>query len=422
MAQYRTDLKKIDSQQVTTRYEVMMLSDQLTPGGSLLDAFGRLRMSEPYTLFDSTFRYTDDTRNWDTSTSGSANTAHSVNTSSMQMNVGTTSGDKVVRQTKRYFLYQPGKSLLTFNTFTMQPKENVRQRCGYFDANNGIFLEHDGTTLNIVKRSSVSGSIVETRVPQSQWSEDKFDGTGYSRKTLDPTKTQIFFSDIEWLGAGTMRAGFVIDGVVYPAHKFHHANIITSTYMATGTLPLRIEIENTGTSASNTSLEHICNTVISEGGHSPRVSTRAISNPLTGVNISNVAYTPVLAIRLKSGRAGGVVVPALLNLYGLQNTPFSYRVYLDATISGGTWVSASAESHVEYNITATSFTGGRSQLEGMFIGGTYVQPVSILLKDFNSSYQLRTRIDGTMETFLIAIQATTNNDDAISSLAWEEYN
>lgn len=421
MAQYRIDQNKYLGDG-TTIFESVMLGDKVTSGGNLLDAFGRIRTSEPYTLFDSTFRYTDDTRNWDTSNTGSANAAHSVNTSSMQMNVGTTSGDKVIRQTKRYFLYQPGKSLLTINSFTMQPKTNVRQRCGYFDTNNGIFLEHDGAGLFIVKRSKVSGSVVDTRIPQAEWSEDKFDGTGYSKITLDPSKTQILWSDIEWLGAGTMRVGFVVNGVFYTAHKFHHANLITSTYMATATLPIRLEIENTGTSASNTSLEHICNTVVSEGGHTPRVSTRAIANPVAGVNISNVTYTPLIAVRLKSSNPGGVVVPAHLSLYGLQNTPFNYRILMDATISGGTWVSAASESHAEYNITATSFTGGRSLFEGMFIGGTAVQPLSIALKDFNSSYQLRTRINGTSETFLIAALATTNNDDALASLAWEEYN
>lgn len=422
MAQYRTDKKIIDSQQVTTRYEVFMLSDQLTAGGNATDAFGRLRVSEPYTIFDSTLRFTDDIRNWDTSNTGSANAAHSITTSSMLMNVGTTSGDKVIRQTKRYFNYQPGKSLLTLNTFTMQPKQNVRQRVGYFDAENGLFLEHDGTGLFIVKRTKVSGSVVDIRVPQSEWSEDKFDGTGYSKITLDPSKTQILWFDIEWLGAGTTRAGFIINGVIYTAHKFHHANLITSTYMATATLPIRYEIENTSTSASNTTLEHICNTILSEGGFTPRVATRAVSNPIAGVNVSNVTYTPLIAIRLKSNRVGGVVVPVLVNLYGLQAAAFSYQIISDATITGGTWVSADSESHVEYNLTPTSFTGGQNLLQGIFSGGSGTSPVYLTLKDFNSSYQLKTRIDGTMETFLIAVLATTNNDDALASLTWEEYN
>lgn len=422
MAQYRTDKKIIDSGQVTTRYEVNMLSDQLTPAGTMIDAFGRFRVSDPHTLFDNTLRYTDDTRNWSISTAGTSNTSHNVTKSSVSMNVGTTSGDKVVRQTKRYFHYQPGKSLLILNTFTMQPKANVRHRIGYFDSNNGIFLEHDGTTAYIVKRSYTTGSVVETRVPQSEWSEDKFDGTGYSKVTLDFSKTQIQWADIEWLGAGTMRAGFVVNGVFYAAHKFHHANLITSVYMTTASLPIRYEIENTGTAASNTTLEHICNTIISEGGHTPRVTTRSISTPLAGTNISNVTDTPLLAIRLKSGRSGGIVVPASMNIYGIQNTPFRYTVAQAAAVSGGTWVSAGDESHIEYNITPTSYTGGRNLLQGMFTGGTGVTVTDVNFKRFDSSYQLRTNLDGSMETFLISVIATTNNDDAIASLTWEEYN
>lgn len=422
MAQYRTDKKIIDSGQVTTRYEVHMLSDQLTTAGTMIDAFGRLRTSQPHTLFDNTFRYTDDLKNWSISNTGTANTTHNVNTSSVSMNVGTSSGDKVIRQTKRYFHYQPGKSLLSINSFNMQPKQNVRQRVGLFDSNNGLFLEHDGTTAYIVKRTYKTGSVVEERVPQSQWSEDKFDGTGYSKITLDLSKTQIQWLDIEWLGAGTLRMGFVINGVFYTAHKFHHANLITSVYMTTASLPIRYEIENTGASASNTYLEHICNTVISEGGHSPRVITRSVSTALTGINTSNVTDTPIVAIRLKSTRTGGLVVPVRLNIYGLQNTPFRYNVVQNPTLTGGTWVSAGEESHVEYNITGTSYTGGLNLLQGMFIGGTAVPVTDVDFKQFNSSYQLRSQLDGTTEVFLISAIATTNNDDTVASLTWEEYN
>ena len=204
---------------------------------------------------------------------------------------------------------------------------------------------------------------------------------------------------------------------------FHHANLTTSTYMGTATLPVRYEMENTGTVASATSLRHICNTVISEGGHTPRVSTRSASTSLAGINLSNVSFTPVIAIRLKSDRNGGVVVPAAVDLFGLQNTPFIYKILNDVSITGGSWVSASTESHVEYNISMTGFTGtGREYMQGVFTGGTAATPLRVLFKDFNSSYQLRTKIDGTSEVFLIAVQATTNNDDAIASILWEEYN
>jgi len=422
MAQYRTDTNQYLNNG-TTIYEVMMLDNQLTPTGSLVDSFGRMRVSEPYTIFDSTFRYSDDTRNWDTSLTGSGTTTHESNSSSVLMSTTSSSGDKVIRQTKRYFLYQPGKSLLTMNTFTMEPKENVRQRVGNFDSNNGIFLEHDGTKAYIVKRSYSTGTLVETKIAQENWSEDIFNGTGSSKVDLDFSKSQILWINVEWLGVGSVKVGFVINGQLYTAHVFHHANLTTSTYMGTATLPVRYEIENTGTVASATSLRHICNTVISEGGHTPRVSTRSASTPLSGVNVSNVAFTPVIAIRLKTGRSGGVVVPAAADLFGLQNTPFIYKVLNDVTITGGSWVSSSAESHVEYNITMTGFTGtGREYMQGVFTGGTGATPLRVLFKDFNSSYQLRTKIDGTSEVFLIAVQATSNNDGAIASVLWEEYN
>jgi len=59
MAQFRTDLHKIDSGQVFTRYEVNMMSDRLSPSGTLTDAFGRLRIVNPVTLFESTHRFSD---------------------------------------------------------------------------------------------------------------------------------------------------------------------------------------------------------------------------------------------------------------------------------------------------------------------------------------------------------------------------
>lgn len=399
-----------------------MLDDQLTPSGTAVDSFGRIRMSEPYTLFDSTFRYTDDSRNWTIATNGTATSSHSTNSSSILMTVGGTSGDSVIRRTSKYFIYQPGKSLLSLNSFTMQPRENVRQRVGYFDENNGIFLEHDGTTAYIVKRSYVSGSVVETRVPQSEWSEDKFDGTGYSKVTLDFSKAQLFWIDVEWLGVGSVRAGFVIDGRILTAHKFHHANRSTSTYMTTASLPIRYEITNTGTTNVNTTLEHICNTIISEGGHSPKVITRAVSTALTGLNMSNTEYRPLVALRLKADRNGGIVIPSNSILYGLQTTPFNYVILQGATITGGTWVSGGTESRAEYNVTATALTGGEVLLEGIFVGGTGSNATIIDFKSHNSSYQLRTLLDGTMQTFVVAAIATTNNDDAIASLSWEEYN
>ena len=180
MAQFRTDKNKFLNDSKTI-FESVMLSDRLSPSGTMTDAFGRLRTSSPFTLFDSTHRYFENPK-WNTSTNGAtANTQYQINESAINMNVGVTSGHYVYRETKRVFSYQPGKSLLIMQTFVMTAqKTNLRQRVGFFDADNGVYFENDGTNNYMVLRTSTSGSVQETRVAQEDWNKDIFDGTGYS--------------------------------------------------------------------------------------------------------------------------------------------------------------------------------------------------------------------------------------------------
>ena len=167
MAQFRVDKHIIDSGQVTTRYEVFMLSDRLTPSGTMTDAFGRLRTTSPVTLFESTHRFADNGLFVTSNTAGNSSFAFVENQSTIDMTVGTTANAEVLRETTKIMSYQPGKSLLIMNTFAMnEPKANVRQRVGYFGASNGIYLENDGTTNYFVLRTNTSSTVTETRVPQ----------------------------------------------------------------------------------------------------------------------------------------------------------------------------------------------------------------------------------------------------------------
>ena len=182
-------------------------SPSTTPPSVSNDAFGRLRVSEPFTLFDSSHRYSDNGL-WYQSVASSGSSSFNSNEGCIDMTVTTTSGSEVVRETNKVFAYQPGKSFLVMNTFVFNTgKANLRQRAGYFNTANGLFVELDGTTLNFVKRSSVSGSVVETKVARTSWNVDKLDGTGPSGITIDITKAQIFWMDLEWLGVGNVRMG-----------------------------------------------------------------------------------------------------------------------------------------------------------------------------------------------------------------------
>jgi hypothetical protein len=332
------------------------------------DMFGRTKVSEGFTLFDASHRYS---QNGDFSdvTSGTASATHIQEQSTAALTIGTASGDKLYRETKKVFSYQPGKSLQVLQTFVLAaPKTNLRQRVGYFSTHNGFYLELDGTTVNFVKRSYTSGQIVETRVPQSEWNMDKLDGSGPSDVVLDLTKAQIMFSEYEWLGVGSVRLGFAIDGVFIIAHQFNHANRIDRVYITTASLPCRYEIENTGTTNSSSTFKQICISVISNGGYQKQSSSWTASRDVP-ISVGTSFY-PVVSIRMASGREDSVIVPA--NFAALPTTDQNFIVALiknPTSVTGGTW-STHSNQNIEYNNSATSMVGGTVVGEYFMAGGS----------------------------------------------------
>lgn len=326
-------------------------------GESTTDAFGRLRVSEPYTLFDSQNRFQIDPQ-FDTSTSGSATATYLSNESSVAMAVTTASGDEVIRQTKRVFPYQPGKSLLALMTFVMAPTQtNLRQRIGYFGVNDGLYLEQNDTDVRFVLRKSTSGSVDDTEyVTQANWNVDKFDGTGPSGITLDFTKSQILFFDIEWLGVGDVRCGFYSHGKPVIAHIFHNENVKDKVYMKTAILPVRYEITATGALSSGATLRQICSTVASEGGYQQDVVELAAqrTTELTGIDLTT---KPLISLRLNSGSLDAVVLPQILKVLPTTGQDYIITLVRNPTLTGASW-NTSTFTNIDYDVSATAMTGG----------------------------------------------------------------
>jgi len=391
------------------------------------DSFGRLRVSEPLTLFDSSHRYADNGL-WSTSTSTGGTSVFNANQGLVDLNVTASSGSSVTRETIKTFSYQPGKSLLVLNTFVMSPaKTGLTQRVGYYDTNNGFYLEQVDNQIQFVKRSYVTGSLVNTPVLQSDWNGDKLDGNGPSGITLDLTKAQILWMDLEWLGVGSVRMGFVINGQFILCHTFNHANLITSTYITTASLPLRYEIFNTAETSDVSTLKQICSTVISEGGYELRVLQQSMGTPITAPITFAVAgtYYPVVAIRLKSTRLDAIVIATAVSLLGLGNGKnYQWRVVNgNVTVSGGSWLSAGANSAVEYNITGTSTTGGRILASGFVNSSNQGSPSINILKEALFSNQLeRDGLAGIPYELVIemAIDTVGGVLGAYASIDWEE--
>jgi len=436
VAQFRTDKHIIDSGQVTTRYEVFMLSDRLTPSGTITDSFGRLRMSQPYTLFDSSHRFSDNGL-WATSnTAGNSSYTFVENQSTINLNVTTTANAEVIRETIKVFSYQPGKSLLIMNTFAMEPpKANVRQRVGYFGESNGIYLENDGTTNYFVLRTNTSSTIVETRVPQSEWNIDKFDGTGYSSQTrsstdhsngVDVSKTNIFWIDVEWLGVGDVRCGFVVDGRMVPAHVFHNDNVNLLPYMTTASLPLRYEIKNTGVTTSNSTLKQICSTVISEGGYELYGSQQAIQTPVDSpIDLTTAGtYYNLISLRLKTtpNRLDAIVIITALSLLAITNNSYyNWQLRAGGTTSGGSWTSAGNDSSVEYKIGSSTITGGRILASGFTTSTTQSSVPVDILKEALFKFQLeRNGLTNTPFELTLCVAASINGSDIFAAMDWEE--
>lgn len=386
-------------------------------GGMNLDAFGRLRVSEPFTLFDSQNRYAKDPQ-FDEALTGSGTSTFLPNESSVRLQVTAASGDKVVRQSKQVFPYQPGKSLLVLATFTMAAGEqNLQQRVGYFNSDNGVFFQQKDDVLSFVIRTYTSGTASDARtITQANWNTDKLDGTGSSGITLDETKTQILFIDFEWLGVGSVRCGFVINGEFIVAHVFQNANTLTEVYMQTAILPMRYEIEATGALTGSRSMKQICSSVMSEGGYEQTSQLTWVRETTETTGITTSFY-PLISIRLKSTNLGAVVIPNGFNFMPTSASDF-FEVALikNATLTGASF--ASASTNVEADTAATAMTGGTIVKSDFTSSGvlstTAVNEVSI----YNPYLQLGVTIGGTSDIYTLAVRTVTGTGDGIGALSF----
>jgi hypothetical protein len=381
-----------------------------TLGTGSTDAFGRLRVSEPYTLFDSKARYYDHNEFSNVNTTGGT-VVYDANSSTYQLNVTAANGSSVIRETKRVFPYQPGKSLLVLSTFCMNtPKTNLRQRAGYFTTNNGIYFENDGTYNYLVIRSYSSGALVEDRVRQDAWDNPFL--------ALQVDRTQIFWTDIEWLGVGSVRCGFVVNGAYVLCHTFHHANIAgnTTTYMTTATLPVRYEITNTAGTTGASMMRQICSTVISEGGYNAFTYSETAGRGTSVLRLTTAGtYYPVVSIRLDSTRLDAIVLPRQVDVLSPTVNYYRWKLVLNPTLTNADWAGTSSSGTVEYDTAATAISGG-TELQAGYVSS---RELSELGADA-FAFQLGRTLAGVSDIITLAMAATSNNADVLAQIGWQE--
>lgn len=393
------------------------------------DAFGRLRTSDSVTLFDSKQLHDNQPLLWDDQevSGGSTTSSHSTATASTTIGVALNTAGKRVRQTYQRFNYQPGKSQLVFLTGTLGSSgggTGITRAAGIFDDNDGIFMLDDAGTLKAVVRSSASGSPVDTAVAQSSWNIDPLDGTGKSGITLDSTKSQIIVIDFEWLGVGRVRIGFNIDGVTYYVHEFLHANSVSNVYMSTPNLPLRYEIENDGTGAAST-LEHICTSVISEGGVQDNGIVRYASTANTQVDCAVVGTLyAVKGIRLKSTHLDATIkmLNAAVQIQSASDD-LEYILVFNPTVAGSPSWSNETNSAVQTatGATANTVTGGTYIAGGYVASGNAQNASGTTAQEVPNALLLGSAIDGTPDEIWLCAKPLTNVNTLVEgSITWRE--
>ena len=384
------------------------------------DAFGRLRISDSFTIFDSQHRFADNGK-WNNSITGTASTTDLPNESAVRLNAS--QNGSIIRESNLVFPYQPGKSLLILNSFAFSASTvGVTQRVGYYNDQNGIYLQQDGHEDGpaFVLRSYVTGSTDNSRlVRRTSWNCDMFDGTGPSRRILDLTKANIFWMDIEWLGVGAVRCGFVVDGKFYVAHTFFNDNVNASSYMTTAVLPLRIELINT--TSTSPFVKQICNTVVSEGGYQPKSiqhnqqSTSILNADLKSVTTAGTLYNAV-SIRLNSDHLDGIVIPNEINVLGESNKTYQWFLIKNATLSETpTFTQHPDCATVDFSVSVATVSGGNVVKTGYFTSNS---GASTLANIGDLNLQLGRTQAGVSDVFTLAVTATANSSKFTANLGW----
>ena len=386
------------------------------------DAFGRMRVSNPQTLADYKQIHDNLPLYWDESLESGAGitSAHDPNDAATTITSTASTAGLFTRRSFQRFNYQPGKSQLTFMTGVLVASgggTGVQTRMGLFDDNNGIFVVYDEGALKFVIRSNQTGTPVDTEVEQSSWNIDHLNGTGRSAHSLDPTKTQILIIDFEWLGVGSVRIGFVINGVVCYAHKFNHANTLDCVYMSTPNLPLTYQMETTAAAAAS-SMKTICCSVMSEGGVQDLGSTFYASTNGTHVDANAIGTIyAVIGMRLKTTHLGAVVKQVSMSMVSETNDDYEWIVLLNPTVDGTFTYSDLANSacQVARGALANTVTGGTA------LNGGFAENASGLTAVLENARYLGSAIDGARDEIVLCVRPLSANADIQGALVWREF-
>ena len=384
----------------------------------------RLKVSGHDITDFSTYTYSKNELNWDEQVIGTGSVTHVPEYGMVEFEVGPAAGDEIIRQTKRVQRYIPGRSAeVAMSVIFGAPTTGIRKRIGLFDNTDGAYFEDGGDgTYYVATRRKDGASFIDTRVARDDWNYDKLDGTGPSGIVADPTAIQHIVIEYEWYGAGQVEFKYIIDNNSFPVHRFDHSNKQAHPWASTASLPVRCELTNVAGTAGTHTFYQGSHSFATEGSTELLGRQNNITTAITGKTLATAnTFYPMVAIRLKTTALNSVVLPDSFSAATLDNSNVFARAVEGAVVTGGTWVSYSDDSPIEYNITATGYTGGIA-VETVYVSSSGQGNI------FRFNERAITQIDrtttttlgDTSDTFVIAMASTIANKQGFASLGWIE--
>lgn len=341
-----------------------------------LDAFGKLRVSGATLLGDYVFSNSFLPIQFSTNMAKGANVTWDSNNRAALLTNPTTSGALVAHTTNTYHHYIPGSSHLFMATLALgdSGKANLGRAWGLFDFQNGFHFVHreyplgsGEFKLGIVIKSDVTGTATDTYVWQDDWNVDKLDGSGRSQMVIDVTNDNLYWIDVQWLGAGRARFGVYNNGQRVTCHEYNHNNRFPRSVTGTGSLPICFSQRNFGTTGSSSEMRVFCAAVWTESNIQPSLYGQPGQEIVSKTISSNDTYEYL-----------GTMTPIEMHANGRTNRTLYYPTTIDVqafdTVTGDDVrieLEIKAESVLANTSFATQTTGSTVQVDttGTYYGG-----------------------------------------------------
>lgn len=388
---------------------------RFTEGEQQLDAYGLTRIAQPQIIAAYNFTYDEEPEDFTKIEEGDgASIDYNANIHAVVLNVGDIEDERAMFTSNAHYPIWPGSGQIVNMAVVIgdSGKAGCVRRWGYYNENDGVFYELDGTTLYLVMRSSVTGTPVDNRIEQENWSVDPMGAGGRSADgtILDVSKGNVYWFNFQTLTGGRVRCGVLNDeGDRIDVHKFVNLNNSISPQIRTGTLPFRVEIFNSAPTASPSQMRFFGATVKTESPWDTdevplsRYSSIAMPAPVTVGNDEVALCTFRSAKLFKNVPNRFLTVPRLYSL-SIGGTGIIFRVRKNCTLTGANFQSMGGYTPVEGDMQGTLDTVGREIYTQFFDTGVTNEEFNSWIWDYRGE-AMSIRGDGEYgETYTITAQ------------------